>query len=330
MPIALEYMEFDTATLPHEAQFAAWGSALAAYTTSTRFPERGFEARVRVWLLAQVVVTESWLGPVRYQRTREAALRDGLDSLTFQLLLSGRTRGVADGGAFRAGPGDVAVQDAALPLDATATRTGSVTVTMPRTFLDEAAPGLDVHGMVLRDGLGALLAAFLRSLPSALDRAEPDATSAVPRLLRDLLAAALPAQAALVEENKRVRPLRDRVRRHVAANLATPLTADAIAAAVGVSRAGLYRAFGDKGGVMAYVLEQRLTRARRMLSDPSRSSSVAEAATANGFRDASDLGRSFRRRFGITPGDARRGDPPRAPAAGSVEAKFRSWTDESA
>ena len=323
------YMEFNAADLPRGEQFAAWASALPAYTVTTLRPERGFEARVRAWFLPPVVVTLSWIGATRCRRTREAVVRDGLDSLTFQLLLAGRMYGRAEGVPFRAVPGDVAVQDAALTFESITTRMGCVTVTMPRAFLDEAAPGLDVHGMVLRDGLGALLSSFLRTLPDALDGAEADAAAAVPRLLRDMLAASLPAQAAAAAMGAG-RPLRDRIRRYVAAELHRPLTVDDLCAGLAVSRARLYRAFGDGrkgGGVMAYVLEQRLLRARRMLTDPVAPCQVAEVAAATAFRDASELGRAYRRRFGITPSVARRSDPAKPQPAGPVQERFRAWVE---
>jgi len=318
------YMELDVAALPREQQFAAWASAMPAYTVTTARPERGFEAKVRVWLVPPVAITVSHIGPARWQRTAEAAIRDGLDSLTFQLVLSGRTRGMAGGTPFQAGGGDVTVQDAALAIESVTTRMSCVTVTMPRAFLDEAAPGLDVHGAVLRGGLGALLASFLRALPDALDGAEAADAAAIPRLLRELLVASLPAHPGAVQQ---VRPLRDRVRRYVAANLHRPLTVDVLRDAVGGSRAALYRAFEERGGVMAFVLEQRLLRARRLLADPVAPRSVAETAAATGFRDSSELGRAYRRRFGTTPGSARRADPTKPAPAGPVQERFRTWIE---
>ncbi|UZK67784.1 AraC family transcriptional regulator [Sphingomonas sp. M1-B02] len=323
-------MEFDVSGLPRSEQFAAWASALPAYTATTSRPEQGFEAKVRAWFLPPIVVTLSSIGPARCRRTCETAVRDGLDSLTFQLLLAGRMRGQAEGVPFRAVPGDVAVQDAALTFESIATRMKCVTVTMPRAFLDEVAPGLDVHGMVLRDGLGALLSSFLRTLPDALDGAELEASASVPRLLRDLLAASLPAHAAAAAIDAR-RPLRDKIRRYVAAEMHRPLSVDDLCAGLAVSRASLYRAFDDegkgRGGVMAYVLEQRLLRARRLLTDPTASRSAGEVAAATAFRDVSELGRAYRRRFGITPGAARRSDHAKAPPAGAAEKRFRSWVE---
>ena len=55
-----------------------------------------------------------------------------------------------------------------------------------------------------------------------------------------------------------------------------------------------------------FVLEQRLARAHRMLSDPRRAgSTVSTIALAAGFGDLSYFNRSFRRRYGAAPSELR-------------------------
>ncbi|WP_312010980.1 helix-turn-helix transcriptional regulator [Bradyrhizobium sp. AUGA SZCCT0042] len=55
-----------------------------------------------------------------------------------------------------------------------------------------------------------------------------------------------------------------------------------------------------------FVLEQRLMRAARLLRDPlRRASKISDIAYLSGFNDVSYFHRSFRRRFGMTPLDAK-------------------------
>lgn len=55
-----------------------------------------------------------------------------------------------------------------------------------------------------------------------------------------------------------------------------------------------------------FVLEQRLLRAARLLRDPLHSNrKVSDIAHLSGFNDVSYFHRTFRRRFGVTPSDAR-------------------------
>jgi AraC-like DNA-binding protein len=57
-----------------------------------------------------------------------------------------------------------------------------------------------------------------------------------------------------------------------------------------------------------YVLEQRLARMHRRLTDPRQAGpTVAAIAHASGFRDISTFNRAFRQQFGMTPPDARAG-----------------------
>jgi AraC family transcriptional regulator, positive regulator of tynA and feaB len=69
----------------------------------------------------------------------------------------------------------------------------------------------------------------------------------------------------------------------------------------------LQRAFASEGiGVMHWLREERLARCAAVLADPaSAARAIAEVALAHGFRDVSAFGRSFRARYGHTPGSWR-------------------------
>jgi AraC-like DNA-binding protein len=55
-----------------------------------------------------------------------------------------------------------------------------------------------------------------------------------------------------------------------------------------------------------YVLEQRLLRAHRILTDPQRASDkISVVAWDSGFGDVSYFNRAFRKRFGLAPSDVR-------------------------
>lgn len=326
MDTAARYVEFDARKLPRAEQFGAWASAMPAYAVSVRDPARGFDARARAWMLPPLVITRSSLPPVRFKRTREDAVRDGLDSLTLQLFLSGRGRGYADDVSFRIDAGSIAIQDAARSIEATTTLTETVTVTFPRAFLDDVLPAHNVHGLVLKHGLARALAGFIRELPESLDGAEEEAIALIPKLFRDLLAAVLgttPTPSVATEQ----RPLRDRVHRYIVRNLCLPLTVEDICLATNTSRASLYRAFDNQGGVMNFVLNRRLDRARRLLNDRTDKRSIAAIAIACGFRDASEFGRAFRRRFGMAPSGIRLVRNAAHEPAIPSQVQFRGWIE---
>ena len=95
-------------------------------------------------------------------------------------------------------------------------------------------------------------------------------------------------------------------RRHIELNAwRHDLTAAGIAAAVGCSRAHLYRMFGARGQTVAGCLRDvRLMRARSQLeSEPLQS--IGTIAFDAGYSDLSAFGKAFKRRFGTTPRDWR-------------------------
>jgi AraC-like DNA-binding protein len=85
------------------------------------------------------------------------------------------------------------------------------------------------------------------------------------------------------------------------------LTAERVAAELGCSRAALYRAFAAHGeGVAELIWAERLARAWRLLTSPShRQMPVADIAFRGGFSDPAAFSRMFKRRYGMTPSNAR-------------------------
>ncbi|WP_143750477.1 MULTISPECIES: AraC family transcriptional regulator [unclassified Mesorhizobium] len=79
------------------------------------------------------------------------------------------------------------------------------------------------------------------------------------------------------------------------------LTAARIAAAIGCSRARLYRLFADRSMFVAGLLREiRLTRARALIETyPGRP--VGQTAFDCGYSDLSTFGKAFKRRYGMSP-----------------------------
>jgi AraC-like DNA-binding protein len=93
-----------------------------------------------------------------------------------------------------------------------------------------------------------------------------------------------------------IRKTRDRID----ADPVAPLTLASLAAEAGASRYQLLRAFSRELGLTphAYIVQQRLALARRLIRA---GSALVDAASAAGFSDQSHLTRVFARQFGVTP-----------------------------
>jgi AraC-like DNA-binding protein len=91
-----------------------------------------------------------------------------------------------------------------------------------------------------------------------------------------------------------------RSRDRIDADPAAPLTLTSLAAEAGASRYQLLRAFAREIGLTphAYIVQQRLALARRLIRS---GSALVDAASAAGFSDQSHLTRLFARQFGVTP-----------------------------
>lgn len=93
---------------------------------------------------------------------------------------------------------------------------------------------------------------------------------------------------------------------HIDRHLGNPdLTSESIAAALGFSRAHLYRLFASRGETVAGSLRDRRLDRARYLFDQGRASNLEVIAFAVGYNSAAAFGRAFKKRFGLAPRDYR-------------------------
>lgn len=166
----------------------------------------------------------------------------------------------------------------------------------------------------------------LRRHAAALARAIANATAdmaieavldQVIALQRDLAAAIARCPGRTYAQRRQVFLRLQRVRNYLAANCHLEVDNDALARMVSYSPWHFIRAFraAYRQTPHAYLVDQRLRRARRLLrSSPL---AIAEIALASGFENRCAFSRLFRQRFGTTAGAVRRNDAenPAAPAA---------------
>jgi AraC-like DNA-binding protein len=129
----------------------------------------------------------------------------------------------------------------------------------------------------------------------------------------DLIALALGAarDAAETAKNGGLRAARlHAIKADILAGLSQPgLTLAALAIRHGVSPRYVQMLFESEGTTFSrFLLDQRLERAHRMLSDPRLAErAIIIIASTAGFGDLSYFNRAFRRRYGETPSDVRAG-----------------------
>ncbi len=233
-------------------------------------------------------------------------------------LISLQTAGVGmvsqDGRSVRLRPGDFALYDATRPytLDFRA-GFGQVVYQFPRDALVDRGVDLTfATARTLRVGaVGEVVAGFLRSVHRAGEEIPTDAAPRVAGHTLDLIATAVSAAVCDLPEPDSLRGYRrQRVLDYIAEHLTDhDLSVASIAEGLGVSPRTIYKLFeGDEMTISRRILAARLERCRRDLADPLlRHRSITEIAFRNGFRDAAHFTRAFKRAFGTTPRDYRRG-----------------------
>lgn len=288
------------------------GQGLALWTASCGYdvilpdgagPE-AFRARMRAWRLEPLLVTAGFMGAMRSLRTADRARADGHSSVSL-MMIDADWNGDFDGVTTEVPRGGICVFDSSRPYTTASPDADFVVLSVPREALAIEGDIARCHGHVLRGPSGALLAehfvALSRHLPEAGAEDMPRIAAATLALTRSCLVS-MPRRDA----DGRKDTLRQRACGYVDLNLSdAALSPDAVAAALSVNRATLYRAF-PSGGLAGYIQARRLDAIRVMLDDPAETRSLSDLAAAFGFVSPTHFATVFRRRFGHAPSRTRR------------------------
>jgi AraC-like DNA-binding protein len=204
--------------------------------------------------------------------------------------------------------------DAAVAQPAVADEGGQARV--PRRALSlDAAGGPPLRLIPARTAALQLLARYLRIVVSGPVPSSAQLTDAVVTHLHELMALSLSAAEPGVRPDRdpgvraaRLTAIKADIGRHLTDS---SLGVAALAARHGITPRYLHKLFEDDAMTYSqYVLDQRLALAYRRLRSPrSAARTVSSIAHDAGFGDLSYFNRTFRRRYGITPSDARGQSP---------------------
>ena len=249
--------------------------------------------------------------PQAVRRTTTAARRSPTDMLKVCVQLRGRATVHQGEREIILDPGQFAVYDMARPYALRLEGTWACAVMAVRRDLiavpDARLPGAMSRAYPSGQGLGLLLAQFITSTVSQLDRVEGAAAGRLGEAGACLLAGSLAGDGdAAAEAGTQV--LRERVLAYVRARLEDPrLSRATIAAAHRMSPRTLDRLFrGQEWSVSGYIRHERLEAARRDLENPALAHrGVAALAARWCFFDAAHFSRLFRESYGYPPSHAR-------------------------
>ncbi len=276
-------------------------------------PAGPFRARLRRISIEGAELVEHISDPVTALRTAERRRIDGCDDISIDVMRHCRIASINHGGEHRLRPGDVCVVDYAQPIEVRRSRHAAIGLIMPRSRAREAMGG-DVAALAgTRLAARGMTTVLRHHLLTTLN--EASFMSLQERVLAvsgaaDMALAILQAGRFGTADSEQFGEgfywgARRLIDRHCTN---AELTPERVAVAVGCSRAALYRVFAKHGeSVAATIWSARIYRARRMLvAAEGMGLLVSDIALHCGFRELPTFTRMFKRRFGMTPSDARK------------------------
>ncbi|MFI1018750.1 helix-turn-helix domain-containing protein [Streptomyces sp. NPDC020965] len=316
----LPSMTFSSLDAPPRDRFGTWCDLLR----NTHAPmdllsdhADDFRARQRVVSLGEVVVWPAVFPPVTFRRTAKLIRQSDPETYHLTLMLRGVGTVVRRGHELHAGPGIYHTNDSSRPIDIRShTERGRIMmvgVEVPKAVLPLPRRSADrAIGIPMRDdqGVGALLANFLRQFVRDLDDYRLADASRLGAVVTDLVAATF-AHAA--ESTDALPPHTHqyttvlRIKGFIQQHLGDPaLTPTVIAAAHNISCGHLHRLFRSEGVTVAALIRRaRLERARTELCDPCRAGDHILTIAARCGLAAAELSRSFRTAYGMSPSEYR-------------------------
>lgn len=313
-PLELTRIDISTAEIAPRESYDFWRS-IVFYNFSAHRPDddqrRSFRAAGTGFFVPNASIGFSSTDPLRGSRHMAQHRADGLDDITIGYVTEGARWQVDESGEHRARPGDFYVYDAAHAAEVGWLGGGGVYLALSRELVHRSGCSPDIAPNLLARQIAASpLAPFLAAQFALLwQRGRSIADADMGRLFPALTAMAQAAMASpdapdvAATEPGRFAAASRFIRGHLGEEDLSP---GRIAAAVGCSRATLYRLFAERDlPIASYVRELRLQGAMAALSS-NPGSSVSAVAARFGFSDLSTFSQSFRRRFGISPRDVGR------------------------
>jgi AraC-like DNA-binding protein len=276
-------------------------------------PEEDFHFTSRPRMTGNVLLVESRVSDLEYDRTPAHIARGGLDHYQIALCVEGEMWFSSGRREITARPGDIFLVDMAQP-SRTVLRSGSGTTQLTTIILQRSmlAPRLAHPDSATATLLPAhhpharLLASHFAALTLS-DEPESGSVEGTIEAIADIVAAAAGAADTTERVERAERHLYLAViKRHIAGHLTDTLAAGELCRQFQISRASLYRLFEADGGLAHYISEQRLNRALQLLISPgAQDRRLIDLAVELRFSSDSTFIRAFRRKFGLTPGELR-------------------------
>ncbi|MBU1378076.1 MAG: helix-turn-helix domain-containing protein [Alphaproteobacteria bacterium] len=302
----IETHAFETDVLAPEEQFAAW-ARFTAHSEVLRQGQGPFHASARFWRLDGMMVSAQTVDPFIMDRDQAHLSATAASHFMVVIPRDGHSRFTAPGVDQECQAGDIILANLRmLGRCDNRGRQQTIAVSIATSFLEAVTGRVEVHGRLRRSPETRLFVSFMTALVQQLPFTPLTAVASLSRILRDLLAnAVLSAAPEDSAPQGRAPSLAARARAYIDQQPPGELDVQRMVQALATTRASLYRAFSEDGGVTAYDRLRRLRRLHRAVADPLDRRSLTELGADHGFPDPPHLARLFRRTFGYSMSELR-------------------------
>lgn len=279
------------------------------------FNDQNWTMQSDYYFLEQICVEKTTSAVIRIKRTKQMSSAHSIDK--YRIRLGKTTPVTVDTGNGDASVqiGDIFIFDLSKSFDVHCGDSNAFFINVPHDVLHSVIPWSladQLHGLNLQRGtaLSNMLVSHFFALESNLPKISRQDGSPICQATLSLLAGAIIGHADKSGGISRHHPLAMavQIKMFIVEQLANPeLDAGLIMKRFKLSRSSLYELFRNHAGVSNYIRILRLRRALMFLTDPLQDKrSVSEIAFACGFNNESHFCKVFRKKFGTSPGEARR------------------------
>lgn len=307
-------VELSTDGVPAAERLAFWRDGVLKRMEPTAASEaRGpFRARLRRISVDGAELVEHISDSVVALRSAARRRIDGCDDISIDVMRHCQTASIDHRGERPLRPGDICVVDYAQPIEVRRSRHAAIGLILPRGRVREAMGG-DVDSLAGSSlearGMTAVLRHHLLTTLNEASFMSPQERVLAVSAAADMALSILQVSRFGTADSEQFSDGFYRAARRLIDRQCTnaDLTPERVAVALGCSRASLYRMFARRGeSVAATIWSTRIERAWRMLTLADGAGLlISDIALRCGFRELPTFTRMFKRRFGMTPSEAR-------------------------
>ncbi|OYW23515.1 MULTISPECIES: helix-turn-helix transcriptional regulator [unclassified Sphingomonas] len=307
---SIPVLRYSTDDLAPEDRYRAW--LLRDWPRRERVyrtePSEPFNTRWESAQLGEVMFVYTEITGMRWERRQQDIRSSEFDPIIINMMVDGLAQGDMDGRPFYEPSGTLHFHDLGRPSLHVSSASTTYSIIISRPVAQQAfGPLHDLHGLVVPAAAAEMLFGHAELTRRALPRLDIMSAERLGRVFLELAAIALAevrpkALPHITSEKLLLQRAGEEIDRRLGDG---KITIADLCRALGVSRARLFAAFHEEGGIHNFIARQRLERARAALADLDRAEPIGNIAHRLGFSDAPHLSRAFRVRFGMSPRDYR-------------------------